>query len=101
MKLQGFCDRRFGMGSNPIGGIYIDVIPETPEEEEFFESLRQPGYSCVRGRYGPYWHICERLTKNIHGWPMDGGPNPAWERLKERLGMDPIIWAKQQNANMF
>jgi len=97
MKLQGYSDRRFGIGSNPSGGIYIDVIPETSEEEQFFQSLaRQPGHSCVRGRYGPYWHICKRLTTHVDDWPMDGGPNPAWKKLAERLGIDPIAWAKQQ-----
>ena len=97
MKLQGFSDRRFGIGSNPSGGIYIDVIPETPEEAKFFEELaRQPGHSCIRGRYGPYWHICARLTKYVDGCPVDGGPNPAWEKLAERLGEYPIAWAKKQ-----
>lgn len=99
MKLHGFCSRRFGIGSNPSGGVYVDVIPETLEEEEFFESLaRQPGHSCIRGRYGPYWHICERLTTHVDGWPMDGGLNPAWEKLAKRLGEDPIAWAKKQKG---
>src|SRR5690606_41983485 len=74
-----------------------DALPISIEEEEFFESLaRQPGHSCIRGRYGPYWHICARLTTHVDGWPMDGGPNPAWEKLAERLGEHPIAWAKKQ-----
>ena len=97
MKLHGFCSRRFGIGSNPSGGVYVEVIPETSEEEEFLEGLaRQPGHSCVPGYYGPYWHIDERLTAHVDGWPMDGGPNPAWKKLAERLGEDPIAWAKKQ-----
>ena len=37
MKLQSYSDRRFGIGSNPSGGIYIDVNPETSDEEQILE----------------------------------------------------------------
>lgn len=58
------CGRRYGMGSNPRGGIYIAV-----DGDRIWERLTISG-----GRYPP----------------IDGGPNPRWDRLAAALGKWPL-----------
>lgn len=80
MKVIDYCDRTHGIGTNPNGGIFVTIKPETPEEKEIF------GDGEVK--------IYERLVKYPGDGriPMDGGPNPEWRKLVEHVG-EPF-WEK-------
>ncbi|MBH8608922.1 hypothetical protein [Thermoactinomyces sp. CICC 10521] len=70
MKVLKYSLSRFGKGTNPGGGVFVKVLLETKEEAEFFQAKRFESLL-----------IKERLVKHVANLPMDGGPNPQWDRL--------------------
>ena len=63
------CSRVYGIGHNPRGGRFVKLQPT----------------------HGRPRKIYERLVAHHSGYPADGGPNPVWEALRERLGMSPLL----------
>ena len=98
MRLYEYSSVRFGIGSNPGGGVYITLIPETAEERQLLDEIA--GHRFRRritkdGDEVPTYTVDERDVITKYGVPIDGGPSRAWDRLAEYLGEDPIKWARK------
>ncbi len=70
----------FGIGTNPAGGGFIYVAPETPEEEHL---LQAEGLSP---KFAERWYKvpCRLVRHNPN--PHDGGLNPFFVELIHRYG---------------
>jgi hypothetical protein len=93
MKCVSYSAHTYDMGTNPNGGICIEVLPENLEEAKFlgFDKLTHRNFY---GEERPNTQtVYKRLTSHHGGIPDDGGQNPEWARLQEYLGLDPIAWA--------
>lgn len=86
MKLiEDHSDFSFEIGTNPRGGGYIEVSPETPEEEKL---LRRAGY-LPHGPYAEdpqmYFRVPCRKVRHAPN-PHDDGINPVFVDMVHRYG---------------
>ena len=96
MKLLNYRKFGYGIGTNPGGGIMVEVQPQTMEEAELlgFMALTVENFSGVEK---PVWKVVYRdLVKHVGRVPQAGGINPMWQKLEDFLGEDPLLWAEKQ-----
>lgn len=88
--LEDYSDCCFGNGSNPQGGGYIVVVPETQEDIDFMETFERHIYRVRKeGRIVKASIDC-RLVKHEDGVPLDGGENPVYTALLQKYpGIEP------------
>ncbi|SEN77922.1 hypothetical protein [Lihuaxuella thermophila] len=93
MKVIKFSSRRYGKGSNPSGGVYVEVFVENDQEAEILGCKR---LDIVR--------VYERLVSYGGGIPLDGGANPQWKALEEYVSKAfdvPLLkWAEENSLGL-
>ena len=96
MKLLNYRKFGYGIGTNPSGGVMVEVQPETHEEAELlgFQSIVVENFSGVEKPVRKI--VYKNLVKHIENVPLGGGINPMWQKLEDFLGEDPLLWAEKQ-----
>lgn len=92
MLAHKYNDRTFGKGTNPGGGVFVEVMFTNIEEARLL-GVSKLEYTEFKD-FG-YARVNRRLVRHVDRIPVDGGLNPMWKRLHEYLGQDPILWAME------